>query len=479
MLNMKKTRLTFALLFAVALAATAQPSMSRRDSLRQVFTCRAYLNALDKLKTLRNDQQLASLSAVPDAYSYQLLSVPTLYDGALHQELTQGETLTNDIQLGRVNYINRALSQFYVQYPTMVARTEQQMRAGGSVRNETAEEKPQQSKLADKVTISSIKPEVDEAVEVETRKPNFWKYTGRATAQFQQNYFSSNWFQGGENNYAGNFTLKLTANYNDQKKLTWENTLEAQLGFQTSPSDQSRTFRPTSNNLRLTSNFGHKAWKDLYYSLQVIANTPIVPNYQPNSDVLTAAFASPLDITIAPGMKYQINWGKKHKITGTINVAPLAYAMKYVRNDELIARYGVCTSDDHGKNVGVPRLDENNQPVLDDNNNPIIDQVPLHPGDGSKCRHTRHQFGPNITITTHYDIMKNVSWDSRIYWFSNFSMTRIEWENTINFRINKYLTSQLYLYPRYDDSSPKYLNQTGNTFWMFKEWLSLGLAYDF
>lgn len=464
-------------------SASAQGLMSHSDSVKMQATYDAYIGALNQLTSLRNSQQLATGAAAPDAYSYQLLTTPTLYSSPLRQAMTLGDMNTQDVELGRVNYINRALARFYVQTPGMVAQTEGQMRAGGSVRNEAPATKTEQAKLADKVSISEVKLEVDDKVEVETRKPNFWKYGGRATAQFTQNYFSSNWFQGGENNYAGNFMLRLTANYDDQNKIKWENTLEANLGFQTSPSDNQRTFRPTSNNLRLTSNFGHKAYKRLYYSLQVMANTPIVNNYQSNTDVLTAAFAGPLDVTVGPGLKYDFSWGKKHKFSGTANLAPVAYSMKYVRLDELIGRYGVCTADNHGKKGTnyVPRVDENNLPVLDENGDQYIDavQYDLHPGDGSKCNHFRHQFGPFVDIRWKWEIAKNITWDSRLYWFSNFQMTRVEWENTVSLRINKYLTSQLYLYPRYEDSSKKYLNETSHTYWMFKEWLSLGVAYDF
>ncbi len=75
----------------------------------------------------------------------------------------------------------------------------------------------------------------------------------------------------------------------------------------------------------------------------------------------------------------------------------------------------------------------------------------------------------------------NISWTSRIYWFSNFKQTIIECENTLNFSINRFLSTKLFLYPRFDDSSLKYKagEEHDGSYWMFKEWLSLGLNYDF
>lgn len=420
------------------------------DSVRLKVVYDSYISALKQLTKLRDTQTLVTAAPMPDAYSFQLMASPTLYDAPLKHALSVGDNQENDIQLLRQNYINNTLASLYVSSPWLVSYTQQDMHENGPLRSDVEQPVVATPKLAEKLGATELKPEMDDVVEVVTRRPNFWKFTGRATAQFQQSYFSSNWFQGGEGNYAGNFSLKLTANYNDQKKITWENILDAQLGFQTAPSDENRTFRPTNNNLRFTTNFGYKAYKKLYYSLQFVANTAMVRNYQQNSDVLTAAFGSPLDITIAPGLKYTIEWGKKRKFTGTVNVAPLAYNLRYVGRNELIARYGVCGADNHGE----------------------------HAADGSDCSHCKHQFGPNIDIRTHYEIVKGLTWDSRIFWFSNYHMTKIEWENTFNYRFNKYLTSQLYLYPRFEDSSPQYKSASGS-YIMFKEWLSFGVAYDF
>ena len=98
----------------------------------------------------------------------------------------------------------------------------------------------------------------------------------------------------------------------------------------------------------------------------------------------------------------------------------------------------------------------------------------LEPG-----KKTYNNFGPNVTINYTWDIWKNIRWDARIYWFSNMKMTDIEWENTFTFTINKYLNSKLFLYPRIDDSSEKYRNEEKGSYFMFKEWFSLGLNYSF
>ena len=47
------------------------------------------------------------------------------------------------------------------------------------------------------------------------------------------------------------------------------------------------------------------------------------------------------------------------------------------------------------------------------------------------------------------------------------------------FTINKYLSSKLFVYPKIDDSSKGYKSEDMDKYFMFKEWLSLGLNYSF
>ena len=354
--------------------------------------------------------------------------------------MVEADSTTFDLQLQRLFSMRKVLSTFYTEAPQLVKQTESEIRGQAAIRNDVNELLKNSDKLAEKIAVTTINPTMDEPVEVITRRPNFWRYSVNASVNFVQNHFSDNWYKGGESNFTGNFAVTLKANYNDQRKISWDNTLDAQLGFQTTESDKNRTFRPSSNLLRYTTNAGYRAWKQLYYSLQVILQTQLAANYQKNSDKISSKIMSPLEVTIAPGMKYEIAWGKKKQFTGTLNAAPLAMKIIYVGLDEIVKNYGI----EEGKNQ-------------------------------------RTTFGPNVTLNTRWQICKQVTWTSRSYWMTNYDYDIWEWENTFDFSVTKLITAQLYLYPRYDDSNPKYRSGEDHdgTFMMFKEWFSLGLKYSF
>lgn len=398
-----------------------------------------YLQAIETLAKERDSLNASTVTTAPNAYYYQLLSQPTLYSSSLHQSLGQTDTSIPDPQLQRIFASRKMLSSLYAEEPWLVTQTESDILGQVGIRSDVNERLQTSDRLADKVAAATLAPTLDAPVEVITRRPNFWKISGETSVQFVQNYFSDNWYKGGETNFTGNLDVTLRANYDDKRKITWENTLDAQLGFQTTSTDEKRIFRPNHNLLRYTANAGYKAWKNLYYSLLVILQTQIAPNYKSNTDEVTSKFLSPLEVTIAPGMKYEIGWGRKKQFTGQLNVAPLAMKIMYVSDDDLVTNFGI----DPGKNHSIT-------------------------------------FGPNITLNTRWQICKQISWTNRMYWMTNFEYNIWEWENTVEFEITRIITSKLYLYPRFDNSNESYREMSRfNTYLMFKEWFSLGLTYKF
>ena len=372
-----------------------------------------------------------------DVYALRMSLPPTFYSSSVLQQFSaETPDIRTDRSLVRMYLVNDALASMYVNRPEIVVQTDSQVEQAGTLRDDVHGSLTTDTKLSDKVVTVDLGAEMNEGVVLVTRRPNFWKFSGSGSLQFTQNYFSENWYQGGENNYAFLGLLTLNANYDNKQNVQWENRLEARLGFQTtSESETRRSMKPTDNLLRLTTKLGYKAYKTLFYTMQVQAYTQIVPLYESNSDVIRTNFLSPLNLTVSVGLDYKFQTNNNN-FRGNVYLAPCAYNMRYVSNIDLATKHGIEAG-----------------------------------------HHAYHNFGPSITVNAYWQILKNLSWNARMYWISNFTYTNIEWENTFNFTINKYLSAKLFVYPKFDDSSARYKSE-GGSFFMMKEWLSLGFNYN-
>lgn len=372
-----------------------------------------------------------------DVYALRMSLPPTFYSSSVLQQFSaETPDIRTDRSLVRMYLVNDALASMYVNRPEIVVQTDSQVEQAGTLRDDVHGSLTTDTKLSDKVVTVDLGAEMNEGVVLVTRRPNFWKFSGSGSLQFTQNYFSENWYQGGENNYAFLGLLTLNANYDNKQNVQWENRLEARLGFQTtSESETRRSMKPTDNLLRLTTKLGYKAYKTLFYTMQVQAYTQLVPLYESNSDVIRTNFLSPLNLTVSVGLDYKFQTNNNN-FRGNVYLAPCAYNMRYVSNIDLATKHGIEAG-----------------------------------------HHAYHNFGPSITVNAYWQILKNLSWNARMYWISNFTYTNIEWENTFNFTINKYLSAKLFVYPKFDDSSARYKSE-GGSFFMMKEWLSLGFNYN-
>lgn len=396
---------------------------------------RAYMARIEKM-ALRRDSIAATSALVElDAYYYRLILPPTLYKRAVHGVLTTRDSSFIDHKTQRIHAIHYALTRAYVDYPWLVQQTEDELSNVGTIRNDITGQSIQNAgKLSEKLVETSLPADMVDTVEVQTRRPNFWKTSGRGTLNFSQSYSSDNW--GGTRSYSGLSVLNFSANFNNQRKISWNNSMEARLGFQNARGDSRRAFRPTDNNLRIQSNIGYQAWKKLYYSTDVQMNTKIVPQYNNGTDVCNSDFMSPFDMTIGVGLKLQFSLFKK-KFNGTLQMSPVAYTMRYVERKRLATNFGV------------------------------------RPGHQSY-----HKWGPSISASASWPLAKNINWSTRFNWNSNLTYTSFEWQNDFSFQVSKYINATLHIYPRYNDSNPGAKNKNGRYFF-FKESLSMGMNYSF
>ena len=226
----------------------------------------------------------------------------------------------------------------------------------------------------------------------------------------------------------------LEANYDDKGKWKWDNKLEMKLGFQTSKADSIHHLKTSEDLLRLTSKVGLQATKNWYYTLNVVASTQFMRGYKNNDTFTYSDFISPFKLNVSLGMNYQVEWLNK-KLTGNILLSPLAYNFVYV------------------------------------------DRLALSKKNGLKeGHHALHDLGSTFEVNLLWKFSDNISWKTRMYGFTTYKRAELEWENEFTFKFNKYISSKLFLYPRFDDSTPR---DADHGYWQFKEYFSLGFNYTF
>lgn len=400
---------------------------------------KAYANAIDSMSQLKDSLvNNPNANTRPNAYGMQLYVPTSFYHSTVMQQFGQHEICSNNVNVMTNRLVNSVLSGIYTSQPGLVTQTAGMLEKAGVVRTDMEYNLRSDALLSDKID-SVMLPMGDGFADVNlhVRRPQFWKFSGNGSLQFTQSYFTDNWYQGGDKSYSAMTIVNLKLNYDDRRKMQWENLFELQLGFQTNESDKYHNFKPTSNLMRLTSKFGYKAIKSWYYTAQIRMQTQLVSNYENNSMNKTTSILNPLDIAFSVGIDWKFQ-ALNGRFKGNMYLAPATYDLRYVSNTDLARRYGI----DEG------------------------------------C-HTLHKFGPSASVNWEWAIFKNVSWNSRFYVISNFKYVNIEWENTFNFTINRYLSSKLFVYPKYDTSSEKYKEKGSTGYFMLKEWLSLGLNYNF
>lgn len=380
-----------------------------------------------------------SKDLLTNPYYYRLFVNPLLYKSSLRNVMDidtdssfpKLSTLTSDKCLVVDDAIHKFFISLYTQHPYIVHNTDEILEKSGRMREDI------NTRIDHKVQISDVvkKKELEnvvEPIEAISRKPNFWTFNHTVSMQLMQNYSNDKWYQGGINYNSMLTKYTLNANYNNRQKVTFNNKLEMNLGFQTNKDDTEHKFKTTEDLLRLTNNLGVRASGRWYYSLQLQSWTQFHPKYNSNSNVVYSDFMSPFESVLSLGMKYTYS---KNKFNFELHLAPIAYDFKYVDRKALTRRYGVKGN-----------------------------------------HHSYETIGSNITANWYWQILKELSWSSRMYYFTNYEKIQVEWENTFNFTINKYLSSKLYLYPRFDDS---YTNNNSDAVIQFKEYLSLGLNITF
>lgn len=427
----------------------AQHNSSLRQSRSSSSIVSAYTDSLAALKA----RSFASSNYSPDStpvspYFYRLVGPTTYYTKAVHDELSLSgpydplAPTTPGIQWrdSLNSSIDHHLIGIYTSRPSMVQYHDAQYRDLEVIQtSKKAYEKELKTAIGDVppvVDVTSLAGDVD--VDLTIAKPNFWKRTGAFSLQFTQNYFSENWYKGGNNNGTMLATLALQAVYDDQRKITWENKLDMRLGFVTTTSDSCHTFLTNNDRLDLYSKFGVKAAKKTwYYTATAEALTQFMPGYKTNDRRIYSDFIAPLDVSFSLGMDFKPTL--KNGNTLSVTLLPGSYKMRYIGNrDENIHRvYNMLGKD------------------------------------------MTHDVGSKVELNSKLTLCKNFTWKCRFYYFTSYKYAESELENVLSLAFSKYISSELYTLWRFDDNRDRKYFDDNLGYFQFKEFLTLGLKYAF
>ena len=270
-----------------------------------------------------------------------------------------------------------------------------------------------------------------------------WKFSGTTSLSLSQ-LSLTNWAAGGENSISGNALINLSANY-ETDKTSWENKLILGFGLIKQGNDPTRK---SDDQINLSSKLGLKAYEKWLYTAMLGFNTQFAKGYDnPGEDdrMKISNFMSPGYLNLSLGMDF------KPSDAFSLYLSPLASKFTFVQDEDLSA------SGSYG----------------------------LDPG-----QKTRAELGAYIKMTYNKEILKNVTLETKIDFFSNYFTNAqyidVNWDLLLTFKINDYLSASLLTMLIYDYDIKFGEDTTGDgeydTFSekvQFKELFGLGLSYTF
>ncbi len=302
----------------------------------------------------------------------------------------------------------------------------------------TATVDPSTESITVKEIITDKKQIVADAGFTDVTRKN-WLHNIDGRLQFSQAYISPNWYQGGNNNVngIGSFKWNVKLNQKFHPEFIVEATTEYKVGIASAPQDTIHAYNITQDQFQFNGTLGLKAFDKWYYSVNAQFKTQLLNNYKPNTRELKAAFMTPGELNIGVGMTYNYANPKK-TFTLDASISPFSWNMK--------------TSINH-------RIDETSFGI-------------------KEGRKTVSEYGSNAEAKLSWKICDNISLRSRLFVFTDYEYAYGDWENTISFNINRFLSTQIFVHMRYDSSTPACDDPDWHKF-QLKEILSFGFAYQF
>ncbi|MCI9607012.1 MAG: DUF3078 domain-containing protein [Muribaculaceae bacterium] len=338
----------------------------------------------------------------------------------------------DDINFGYLAY-NRARQNYWMNYPDKVTMNVANLPEPPAHYNAFVD--PVTTRIVLEEQVSTQNSDVNNLLDIQ--KIN-WIQNFSASAQFSQSYISPNWYQGGNRSLLAivNLIYNVKLNQKLHPKLLFETTVSYKLGVNSAPDDTVRSYNISEDLFQIISTFGYKAIKRWYYSANLQFKTQVLNSYKANSNTLRSAFMSPGELNLGIGMTYEYT-NKRKTFNFNASIAPLSWQLR------------TCYDG---------RMNEQN-----------YDIKPGH--------HGVSKYGSSVEYNLNWKVTYNIDYKSRLFLFSDYDLFQGDWEHTISFNVNRYLSTQIFAHARYDSSTPRY-NQKWRKL-QFKEIFSLGFTYKF
>lgn len=274
--------------------------------------------------------------------------------------------------------------------------------------------------------------------EIEPTRIN-WLHSFDGSLHFSQAYISPNWYQGGNSNLnmivGALYNVKLNPKFNPN--VIFETTVSYKLGLNNAPEDSIHKYNISEDLFQVNSKFGLKAARRWYYSITAQFKTQLLNSYKVNTNEMIAAFLSPAELNVGVGLTYSYENPRK-TVQFSASIAPLSYNLK------------TCTN---------PNL------------NPEAFGI-----DADKT--SKSEYGSSLELTFKWRLTYNIQYSSRLFAFTDYHYLQGDWENTIDFSINRFMSARIFAHLRYDSQAPV-VADTSWRHWQFKEILSIGFSYKF
>lgn len=274
--------------------------------------------------------------------------------------------------------------------------------------------------------------------EIEPTRIN-WLHSFDGSLHFSQAYISPNWYQGGNSNLnmivGALYNVKLNPKFNPN--VIFETTVSYKLGLNNAPEDSIHKYNISEDLFQVNSKFGLKAARRWYYSITAQFKTQLLNSYKVNTNEMIAAFLSPAELNVGVGLSYSYENLRK-TVQFSASIAPLSYNLKTCTNPNLNPEaFGI----DAGKT-------------------------------------SKSEYGSSLELTFKWRLTYNIQYSSRLFAFTDYHYLQGDWENTIDFSINRFMSARIFAHLRYDSQAPV-VADTSWRHWQFKEILSIGFSYKF